>query len=350
MKIISKSFFGTHHSWSHVMRSIMFEFSKSNFISIESINGYSNLPQNMIEHIDKAVFSPDLEICYTMPINFPIRFNKKSKLKMAIYNYETSLLPLEWKDKLDFIDYCLPSSNFTKEIFINSGWKEEKCIVIPHGIDLKSYRSKKTLKFFDKIDSFKFLCVGIPHYRKRFDLIIDSYYSAFSDEDDVLLILKTSLKKPEKYFEINVKEMLKKKQEEFKNKNLPRIMIVDQRIEDMVPLYNSIDCLVNASTGEGFGLPLLECLALNKQVIAPSIGGHTDFLNKENSFVCESKWIDDHVNAQYWCETPGAKMVDANKDSLIEKMKLVYSGSKKQYVFDKKYTWKNVCESILEIK
>ena len=81
MKIISKSFFGTHHSWSHVMRSIMFEFSKNNFISIESINGYDNFPEEMIKYVDQAIFSPDLEICYTMPINFPIRFNKKIKNK-----------------------------------------------------------------------------------------------------------------------------------------------------------------------------------------------------------------------------------------------------------------------------
>ena len=91
MNIYSKSFYGTHHSWAVVMRSIMTSFlKKKHSISIKSINGYENINDELKPFIDN--FSPniDLEICYTMPINFPNRFKEKSKVKMAIYNYESS--------------------------------------------------------------------------------------------------------------------------------------------------------------------------------------------------------------------------------------------------------------------
>lgn len=46
----------------------------------------------------------------------------------------------------------------------------------------------------------------------------------------------------------------------------------DIKPEDMYDYYKSIDLLVCASQAEGFGAPLMECLAMNKPVVTTNVG------------------------------------------------------------------------------
>ena len=70
-----------------------------------------------------------------------------------------------------------------------------------------------------------------------------------------------------------------------KRNDLPIIEIVTKRYESIVPLYNSCDVLVSATSSEGFGLPLLEGLAAGMLVIAPRFSGQLDFLSDKNSIL-----------------------------------------------------------------
>ena len=92
-----------------------------------------------------------------------------------------------------------------------------------------------------------------------------------------------------------------------RGKNLPQIEIIQHRYDSMVPLYNSCDCLVSASSSEGFGLPLLEALAAKMLVIAPRCTGQLDFLTDKNSLLVDVKEINAGSKYQYWRATKGAK-------------------------------------------
>ena len=353
MKIYSKSFFGTHHSWAHVMRSLMRIFCLDNQVSINSINGYEHLNEELFSYVENFIGNPDLEICYTMPHNFNRRFLEKSKVKMAIYNYESSVLPKEWLSKIKHVDFCLPSSKYSQDIFVRNGWPIEKCPVVPHGIFLDDYKNKKKLNYFENINKFKFLNVSIPHYRKNIPTLIEAFYDAFSSKDDVLLILKTSLKRPEKYFEIDVRKELVAIQERYKRKDLPSVMIVEQKIKDMIPLYNSIDCLINCSSGEGFGLPMLEALAAEKIVIAPDKGGQVDFLNKNNSILFKSKISYAPKNYQYWVESDKSEVISFNKKDLTNSMLKVFNEYKylrNKLNFDcSNFSWQSAANKIYKL-
>ena len=293
LDIRTKTMFGTTHSWAVTMRSLCGEFSNlGHNLYIESTNGNSFVPEELLlgpSHCE----SPDIDICYTLPRNFPSRFKEASKLKLAIYNYESSILPESWLDKAGCVDYILPSSNFSKNIFVENGWPEDKCIVIPHGVNRDLFSKQTPGSSLKTNKSFKFLNISIPHYRKNIFTLVDSYYSAFTDKDDVCLVIKTSLRKPNSNhpFECDVVKEILKAQKIHSKRSLPQIEIVEKKYDDISCLYNDCNALVSASSSEGFGLPLLEALAAKMIVIAPNCSGQTDFLNKKNSFQTRTLYL-----------------------------------------------------------
>jgi glycosyltransferase involved in cell wall biosynthesis len=312
--------------------------------------------------IGRDIAIPDIDICYTLPRNFKDRFSKKSKLKLAIYNYESTILPRMWVGDIKYVDYALPSSNFSKEVFVNSGWPESKCKVIPHGIvrtspeeyaKIEPHKLKTTKKF-------KFLNVSIPHHRKNIDLLVDCYYRAFSGQDDVTLVLKTSLEKPKQRFEADVTQIIKDAQKKHANRpgGLPHIEIIQSRIPDMNALYKACDAVISTTSSEGFGLPLLEALDVGKLVIAPRCTGQMDFLNINNSLLVDVKEIDAGSKYQYWIESPGAKIYLPLADSIIEAMVKAYNYSPvilqtfkpEMERVCQEFTWENAANKILELK
>jgi glycosyltransferase involved in cell wall biosynthesis len=357
LNIRCESMLGTHHSWAVTMRALMKEFlDLDNNLYLKSINGYDLFPKNFNEFI-RDISSPDIDIAYTLPRNFKDRFLPASKLKLAIYNYETSVMPEVWKGEINHIDFALPSSNFSKEIFANSGWPEDKCIVVPHGIEPKLFKTKKKHQLKNN-KKFNFLNISIPHYRKNIDVLLDAYYSAFNEKDDVCLVIKTSLKAPKNYFEVDVRKQILNIQKKYKKRSdLPQVEIIQEKIENMVHLYNSCDALVSASSAEGFGLPLLEGLAADMIVIAPNYSGHLDFLNKKNSILYDSKIINAPKEYQYWRPSPDAKTGMPSVAELAYSMRKAFENKKslkKLFYAERKktinkFTWKSAAEKILEI-
>jgi glycosyltransferase involved in cell wall biosynthesis len=360
MNIRCESMLGTSHSWAVTMRNLLLQFDDMNHnIFINSTNGQDLIPEALKRNIGRANNTDaDIDISYTLPRNFKHRFSSSSKLKLAIYNYETSIMPKDWKDDIRHIDYALPSSNFSKEVFVRSGWPEERCIVIPHGINSDDFLDKRKLKLGNS-RGFRFLNVSIPHYRKNIDILLDAYYSSFTDDDDVCLVLKTKLQKPNNYFEVDVrKQIIHAQKKHFKGKKLPQIEVIQRRLDSMVPLYNSCDSLVSSSSSEGFGLPLLEGLAANMLVIAPECSGQLDFLSKRNSILVDTQVVKAGRRYQYWKPSPGATTYMPRVDSLSESMRFAFDNrvnirdefSEESRSTVSKFSWKSAANKILEIR
>jgi glycosyltransferase involved in cell wall biosynthesis len=344
------------------MRNLLLEFQgMGHKLYLNSSNGKEAIPSSLLSRIGRDLAIPDVDICYTLPRNFKDRFTKKSKLKLAIYNYETSVFPRMWKNDINFVDYALPSSNFSKEVFVNGGWPEDKCIVVPHGIHPISQED------FDKIPvyglkstkSFKMLNVSIPHKRKNLDLLIDAYYRTFSGQDDIVLVLKTSLAKPRQSFEVDVSEIIKEAQARHKSRpgGLPHIEIITARIDDMRSLYKACHVLVSTTSSEGFGLPLLEALDAGKLVIAPKCTGQLDFLNIHNSLLVDVKEIPASKGYQYWVDSQGSTTYIPKLDALSHAMLISYQNyapllgmfREESRRVCEEFTWKNAAEKILKI-
>jgi glycosyltransferase involved in cell wall biosynthesis len=364
LKIRSKGMIGTHHSWAVTMRSLFDHWIKQGHdCYITTMNNYDCVPTDWERFINRDYHSPDLDICYTLPYNFDSRFAKKSRVKMAIYNYETSRMPAEWAAKLKHVDYLLPSSNFSREVFINSGCDPDKCVVIPHGINPADFLDDRTVALGNK-KKFRFLNVSIAHYRKNLNILLEAYYSAFTSKDDVCLVIKTDLigpKNRKRYsFEVDLEKQFRLIQQYYvqkRGKDLPQVEIVQQRFPSMIPLYNSCDALVSASSSEGFGLPLLEGMAANMLIVSPRCTGQLDFLNDKNSVLYDVKEVLADKRYQYWRPTEGATTFMPHKDDLAQAMLYTYQNRDKlRKDFEEErvrtleeFTWENAANKILEL-
>ncbi len=351
LNIRSYGKFGSSHSWSYTTRSLAYELYKmGHSLSIQSTDGYLYAQNDLSQFYNKPINPIDIDFCYTLPVNFKSWFNKDSRLKLGIFNWESSLMPKEWISAQNDVDFILPSSDSVRQVFLDSGWDNNKVITLPLGVDWNHFGSAEPINISGS-NSFKFLNVSIPHYRKNIDIVVNAYYDAFSHNDDVSLFIKTDLSKPNYYFECYVPDLIKESQKKFFGKRLPKIHIIIEKYKDMAPLYKASDCLVSASSFEGFGLPMLESLAAGCQVIAPRCSGQMDFLNDDNSFLINCKKVKAEKKYQYWKEIPEAYTYLPKSDEISEKMLDVYSGKRKKSDenLKSKFSWENSANKIMSI-
>ena len=350
LKIRAHGMFCATHSWSYCVRSLMYEFFKMGHdCYVTSTDGYAFAPKEMSACFDRDTDRADIDLCYTLPKNFTQWFSPTSKFKVALFNWESTAMPPEWISYISDTGIICPSSSAVHDVFVASGWPENKLMVLPLGVDWDHFAAAKPMEI-QGLKSFRFLNVSIPHYRKNIDLLLDSYYTAFSSTDDVSLILKSSFDKPKNKFECDLSEVIRSVQLKHGNKILPKVHIVIDKLPDMAPLYRTADCVISTSSFEGFGLPMLEGLAARCQVIAPRISGQLDFLDDSNSFLVGVDKIKAGDKYQYWKPNDNASSYLPRKDEIISAMRSVFDGHQKDQcpAASQRFSWINSANMILD--
>lgn len=217
------------HDW------LIDKFSKPRLLELAQKPGRSDTTTGIVYHLP-----PTLK-----------HYRDKYKKLIAFTMWETTKLPPLWVASLNYYaDTVLVPSEFCKKVFEESG-VERPIYVVPLGIDLEQY------KYYDrpKRDDFKFLITGKMDDRKNWRAVVKAFIQEF-DEQDVKLIVKT------------------RSGSGIKIDGDPRIQIIseDYTGEEMADLYNSCDCFVYPSKGEGYGLPPREAMATGLPVIMTSYG------------------------------------------------------------------------------
>ncbi len=167
----------------------------------------------------------------------------------------------------------VPSDIVSKEI-VSNGVLEEQVKIINDGINLEEFKPPKEIDILNsKIN------LGFTPESK-----IITFLGRFSDEKDPLLFLSIA-KLFSKNHEIKfvlvgegpLHNILKRK---IKNAKLTNVLLLPFR-ENVSPILNATDILVNTSKIEGVPLTLMEALAQNVPAIAPNVGGVSSLLPKE---------------------------------------------------------------------
>jgi glycosyltransferase involved in cell wall biosynthesis len=335
-------------SWSYVMSRLAQAFDQEGHnIYFTSTNGLANSDPFLSEErllksiLELQKFGPgkksiDVDVCYTVPRNFPQRFLPNSKHKCAIYNYETTYWDPSWKQFYHLVDFYFPSSNFSAEIFHINGVPAEKIYTIPHGIDTNVFNSSIPAVKLNTKKKFKFVSVVAPHYRKNIELMLESYCEAFTAKDDVCLVLKTKMYKhsdgmmdqrnPQKnpggrkQFEIVVGDIFKRLYKKH-GKNMPEIELLSGHVENVSSIYNACDCHITTTGAEGFGMIFLEAAACGIMNIAPRYSAQLDFLNDDNALLIDTKLRPAKALEQYWSVNSKSEIGQPSKEHTIELMR-----------------------------
>jgi glycosyltransferase involved in cell wall biosynthesis len=303
----------------------------------------------------------DIDLTYTVPQNFPKRFLRNSKCKMAIYAYESSIMPERWKSYYHLVDYMLPPSKYVADMMERNGCPKEKIKVVPHGVDTNVFNLDVKPLDLKTDKSFKFLCVAEPHARKQLDKLLDIYCKNFTSDDDVVLVLKTKLFRTaedfnkKKGFEVDLRPVIKRLKVKYGAK-IPAIKIVSKRLNSMAGLYAACDAFVLMTASEGWGVPYLEALAMKLPVIAPRYGGQLQFLNDENALLTPCGTRKALNSEQYWGGHPKATVGNPDEQAYGEAMKSgfierqeILRRVEQGYKDAQQLTWKNAMQQIIDI-
>lgn len=258
-------------------------------------------------------------VCHSSP---NAAFTVPARKKVLYTVWETDkILPIFEKFIAPF-DFILTPSEFSRSAFLST-CPNLDIRVLPHIIHNyfaslfpTSSALGKTLK-----NKFVFFWNGEWFLGKGYDIILKAFIKAFSGNKDVVLLLKTYNLGTVNYKNAVIDYIKKEKTSKFPS-IIPLIGDLDR--EHTLGLYQLANVFVNSSRREGWSLTSSEALGFGLPVIAPNMGGHTEFLNKDNSILYRSYW--DKVNnleparALY----QGQNWIESDIDHLVEILKHTY--------------------------
>jgi len=204
---------------------------------------------------------------------------------------ETHTLHPDYVDRCSMADEIWLPSQWNVDIFKKAGIKIP-IYKMPLGVDVDKYKpGLNPLEMSENLGGdFVFLSLFGWSYRKGYDVLLKAFLSEFTRDDDVTLLISS------RYFG-STEEVKKKKirsdveaiKASIDNPKMPRVVLFGDVMPDaMLPrLYNSADCFVLISRGEGWGLPGCEAGACEIPVISSNYSGHTEFLNDSNSYLVD---------------------------------------------------------------
>src|SRR5574338_751247 len=376
MKVCWFGFLAKNHSWSIVAQNISRELIKlGHDVDLFSTNGDLYFPDDLRPNLkgfliegtpvstdnyhqliaSKLDATYDMQLSYTALLNFAQYFRRGDKNRFGIWNYETTVLPKAFAKYYQYVDKVVPSSNFSKKIFTDNGMPEDKQVMIPHGIHLDRFQNlgKYPLKTTKK---YKVMCnIAQPHLRKNIPGLLKAWGKAFTNKDDVCLVLKISKKSPNPMFDVPFNEIFKAFRSEFKNH--AEVEIIDTFITDIETLYNACDVVFTMTHAECFWMPGLEGFAANKIVVAPRYGGQLDYMNDDNSILIDGKLIRADQKMQYWEPSPYAAVFDPDTNQAASKLRDLIANyddymkkfSPKMQEILPDYSWTKVAERFINL-
>lgn len=307
----------------------------------------------------------DMQVSYTAMHNFSryLAFMNGTKNRFGIYNYDGTVIPPNLVKHYHYCDKVLPSSNFSKQVMINSKIPEEKICVVPHGINLEDYKTDIKYPLKTKKKYKIFLNIATPHLRKNLRNTLKAYGQAFTKDDDVCLVIKVTLNKDKaqkekenrKLFHVNFYEEIEILKQKYKN--CGEIEVISGFVPSLVELYNACDIVFMMSNIEMWWLPGIEAFATNKLVLASNYSGQLHYLNSDNSLLIDGKIVRMPAQYQYYEPSPYAEMFEPSIDDAVDKLRFIvnnYDELKNKFEPKMKeaiqtYTWENVAKQILEL-
>jgi glycosyltransferase involved in cell wall biosynthesis len=231
---------------------------------------------------------------------------EKAEKRINIFYWEADRIPELWRQIFseNKYDKIIAGCEWNKSIFLKD-INNTPIEIIP--IPFNEKKIIKTKKYF-----FNILSLSQWQPRKGFDILIKSFYQEFFNHEDVKLTIKTYR---DEAFGVSDKEIIitealnyKKSCTDYLKDPKCKLDIVTGILskEKLEELYASSDIFCLTSRGEGFSIPSAEAALYGIPCVVPKLGGHTDFLDKDNNyfFDCYTKPLENMGKGQLFssCE------------------------------------------------
>lgn len=216
----------------------------------------------------------------------PFIANLDTRYKVLYSMYEADDLPFDWRSYVERANEVWVPTVFCARVF---GQYNRRIRILPWGIDERVFCRGRGGKRGCN-DEFTFGAVGVQSPRKGTDVLVKAFGLAFGGRAGVRLIIKTR----------DTRSM--------PAIDNPQIEVItdDWPEERLVQLYRDMDCLVEASRGEGVGMPPLQAAMCGTPSLVTNWSGPQDFLNDKGIYGINIKGLSraDNIGAigAHWAE------------------------------------------------
>lgn len=304
--------------------------------SLKRNEGYKNSQDELLKHLSKKInivtkcliaedvvklLDAGINLLYeSLPmidISSDLLINNRLPPEYAISNgynvgftyWETEQLPKLWVEHMNMMDEIWTTSKWAKNVFINSGVKVP-VFDFQLGVEPSLFFPK--LRY--KRSPFHFLSIGAPSTRKNSQIAVNAFLDTFAGVDDVFLIYKC-IGEPDAriYPDSSARNSV------YKHSKI-KVIDIDLPIEQLSELYDSIDCLIYPTSGEGWGLMPYQSIAKGIPTICTNATACTEFAEMSvplNFSFGKNKMSGIYEDAGVWAEP--------DYQDLCDKMLMVYT-------------------------
>lgn len=250
--------------------------------------------EGALNSIDVATEDERADI--TLRISFPFDFSPSPSGETAVFGTSESQAVLSnqlpnpeayeqiRRKRLPKSIKIVTPSRWSAEGFYNAGFKSERVLVVPHGVDVDTFHPMADLR--DEIrrkigiadGDFVFLSIGAMTGNKGIDLLFRAFAEVSREFPQARLLLKgmDPLYKSKDLLFMNLSAM----PEGIRQRIADRTIYFGDAFSNrkLAQLYQAADAYVSPYRAEGFNIPVLEAAACGIPVICTRGGATDDFV------------------------------------------------------------------------
>ena len=277
---------------------------------------------------------------------FPPRVNDSTAgLTFQYFGWEESRVPPEVvADFNRHLDGVGTMSTFVKQVLTDSG-VTIPLEVVGVGVHPPDPHARCTAVELVDARHHRLLHISSAFPRKGVDALLQAYFEAFTDADDVSLILKTF---PNVHNSVGDLLMSLRAA----SASAPHVCWIDRDLDrdELDGLYHVASAYVHAARGEGFGLPVAEAMLAGVPVISVASTGLADFVSSTTAAVVGHQWAE----ARTHVSVPGSQWAEPSIADLRREMRSVVKGTEAQLrsrrviaaraLVETEHTWRRVAD------
>ena len=340
MNILIEGWRGINHSYALVNQWQILELLKLSKIAFKDVpffnerwnvkendSGLDEEYKNIINSIKPPLDDLKYDITYRISAPFNFEYNFKSKLLFVFATTEFKNIikkdyingdPDDLKNKDEL--FLHTPSNWSKDGFLKAGFREDQVLVIPHGIDINTFKlitegEKKIIreKYKFRNDDYILTNIGAMTENKGVEALIAAYGILKKKYKNLKLILKDqSNLYPRKAIDVFNKLLntdFNKKYKIIYEEMTKDVLIISKNLDfkELRHIYSISDCYVSPYMAEGFNMTPLEAAGCGTQIVVTKGGSTDDYFDNSMGYQIDS----------YEKKKDGNTMLNAKLDSLI---------------------------------
>lgn len=236
--------------------------------------------------------------------------------------WEAERLSANWLDQMSCVNEFWVPTHWNKDLFASSFKKPVH--VVPH---VAATDDPEECPISIPSDRFTFVCVSAWDWRKRPDRVVEAYLNAFTADDNVQLVVKTT-RSIVGWDSHSGDPVTQVKRIASRYPRPASIIINTGHWTDgqMLGLLGHADCFVSMSASEGWGLGAFDAACMGVPVLITGWGGQVEWLGSSYPGLIPFSMVEaDHPDRDVF--EPGIYWSYPDMSAMVDKLREVAGGS-----------------------